>query len=1032
MSSHASRFLVTGPFRPALETALAAEIGAAKKGDPGAPVVVLVGSNMLALYLRRLVAERTPLWNVHFLNFSEMARKLGLPALTARGRRPLPELADELIIRDIVGRQGAGYFRPVADLPGFARTCAASIKDLKEAGLGPGALAVGRDPKLAAFGQIFRGYEDALEKLNLCDQADVMAAAADADAVVAGSAFIAYGFYDLTGLQRRLLLALAARAKSATAMVPAVDAPAFEYARPLMQWLCENGFRARPAAPANDSPAARLFTAPTGSPLRTAAFKMLSVPGEPREVREVVRQVIEFAEQGIPFHDIGVLLRNPDTYSRLLRDAFELRGIPCFIAGGAPLDETREARALKMLAHIMLGERGGPEDFARAAVMQFIHFAPIAFEKLLGRAPNTSAWDLLTIRAGIVYGADEWTRRLDRLEARAVASGLPHHELGRLKTFIGGLITARNAVPQSGTWTEMAGALLATYEEMIKHSDACDAVCGSVRKLFELDAFGMKVGRDRLLEAVCEVLDRQRTPAAGFQRGSVYVGDLFESRGLGFRAVIIPGLVEKSFPAASRQDPILLDGERAQISRRAGNGAHLPPKSARSAEERMLFALAVSAASERAALTFSRIDVASARERVPSHFLVRLAEALTGKRQDYSSLEGAPGFVRVSMFETGGGACLDADDHDLRTMANLVDSRTPASALYLAHVSPQFERGVRVETARWQEKHFTEFDGIVSGGERNTPAEEVMSATRIEEYAACPFQYFLKHLLHLEPLEEPEAVQRLTPLDRGSLIHHVLFSAYEECFGAGRTAGAGQLPAALRRCAEAEFQRFAKTVPPLTWAIDRANILADLDRLAELDTAECAASGARPAAFETRFGMRPRGDADGEASTDRPLSLDFAGKAYRFKGKIDRIDEIGGKAARVIDYKTGAKTGKPNTLRGGQSLQLPIYILAARMLRPDRTVTGAEYWYATARGGYRRVEFDRETLDARMDDLQKIIVTAEDGIRDGIFVATPGQKQERCAHCDFKDACGVNVNVIFERKKGDPVAAPLLELAEIE
>lgn len=444
----------------------------------------------------------------------------------------------------------------------------------------------------------------------------------------------------------------------------------------------------------------------------------------------------------------------------------------------------------------------------------------------------------------------------------------------------------------------------------------------------------------------------------------------------------------------------------------------------------MLFALAVSAASERAVLTFSRMDVASARERVPSHFLVRLAEALTGKRQDYSSLERAPGFTRVSMSEAGVGACLDADDYDLRTMASLVDSRTPASALYLAHISPQFGRGVRVETARWQEKRFTEFDGIISGGERKTPAGEVMSATRLEEYAACPFQYFLKHLLHLEPLEEPEAVQRLTPLDRGLLIHHVLFSAYEKCFGAGKMTDAAQLRAALRRSAEAEFRRFAKIVPTLTWAIDRAEILADLDRLAALDAAECAASHARPAMFETRFGMKPRGDADGEASTDKPLSVQFGGDTYRFKGKIDRIDEVGADEARVIDYKTGQKSGKPDTFAGGRALQLPIYILAAQMLRRERKVTSAEYSFATGRGEFRSVEFAREALDARMSELEQIIATVEACIEQGVFIATPSDPQ--CGYCDFKDVCGANKTVLFGRKKDDPVVAGLLALGEIE
>ena len=100
------------------------------------------------------------------------------------------------------------------------------------------------------------------------------------------------------------------------------------------------------------------------------------------------------------------------------------------------------------------------------------------------------------------------------------------------------------------------------------------------------------------------------------------------------------------------------------------------------------------------------------------------------------------------------------------------------------------------------------------------------------------------------------------------------------------------------------------------------------------------------------------------------------------------------------------------------------------MLRPDRQVVGAEYSFATGRGDFSSVEFTRETLDARMSDLERIIVTVEDCIEKGIFIATPDQYG--CTWCAFKDACGPNKVVIFERKKGDPAVAALLEMAEIE
>ena len=1027
MDPGGKREVVMGAFQPVLEGALVGRIRAAKADDPGAPVVVLVGSNRLAVYLRRQLAEHLPLWNVRFFTFSQLARSLGSAPLRAQGRKPLPPLAGALIIRDLV-TSGAGYFRPVADLPGFGRTALASIQDLKEAGVGPDALARGKDPKRAAFRRIFERYEKTLAKLGRYDEADLMRAAAEAtSSAVAGADFVAYGFYDLTGLQRRLLLAVAEQARSAAVMVPATDAPAYAYAAPLVAWLEEQGFAASGDRPAGHPLAERLFGAPEGKPARAPEVRILAAPGEPREAREIVRQVLELAARGIPFHDIGILLRNPDVYAPLLRDAFELRGIPCFVSGGIRSRETREARCLEMFADLLAG------DLSRADVMQFVHFAPLALDELIDGRPDTSDWDLLSIEAGIVGGPGEWTRRLDRLAEQLRNDG----ESGRadaaldLKSFVAKVIEARKAVPASGAWSDLLGPLLDAYERFTTSTEERDRLCAGVRQLLELDTLDIRATFPMVRQAMADWLARRRQSRPGFQRGPVYIGDLFESRGLSFRAVLLPGLVEKSFPAAGRQDPILLDRERRALSGAAGPDVYLPMKSARPEEERMLFALSVAAATEHLTLTFPRLDVAAARERVPSHFLVRLAEARDGRRYDYKSLEQAPGFSRLPLFPAAAPErqSLDLDDYDLQHVAALIQSGRPKEILYLAGVSEPFRRGIEAETARWQTPRFTPFDGMISPDRRTAVAGEPMSPTRIESYATCPFAYFIERVLGIEELEEPEAIERITPLDRGSLFHRIFYRAYRQHAAAGEPLSADALAAALRRAAEVEFRRCGATGPALTWAVERADILADLARFAELDAAQCAVLGARPAMFETRYGMPPRGVDEDEASTEQPLELTFGGRPYRFKGKIDRIDEVGEDRVRVLDYKTGRAGGAADSFQGGRALQLPLYLLAAQMLRPERTAVTAEYVFATGRGGFRSVGFRREELDARMDDLERILVTAEACIERGVFIAAPGGG---CTFCRYQDACGVNRDILFERKKADPAVADLLAMREIE
>ena len=50
----------------------------------------------------------------------------------------------------------------------------------------------------------------------------------------------------------------------------------------------------------------------------------------------------------------------------------------------------------------------------------------------------------------------------------------------------------------------------------------------------------------------------------------------------------------------------------------------------------------------------------------------------------------------------------------------------------------------------------------------------VLSITGLESYAACPFRYFLRNVLRVRPLDEPEQQLRMPRNEVGSLMHNVL------------------------------------------------------------------------------------------------------------------------------------------------------------------------------------------------------------------------------------------------------------------
>ena len=80
---------LSGPFA-ALEPAFVSAVAGLKKEDPLRPVQVLVGSNLLAVYLRRRAAEELgAVANIRFLTFVDLAREI---APDDDPRPPMPVL----------------------------------------------------------------------------------------------------------------------------------------------------------------------------------------------------------------------------------------------------------------------------------------------------------------------------------------------------------------------------------------------------------------------------------------------------------------------------------------------------------------------------------------------------------------------------------------------------------------------------------------------------------------------------------------------------------------------------------------------------------------------------------------------------------------------------------------------------------------------------------------------------------------------------------------------------------------------------
>jgi ATP-dependent helicase/nuclease subunit B len=760
-----------------------------------------------------------------------------------------------------------------------------------------------------------------------------------------------------------------------------------------------------------------------------------------REVREVARRCLAWAAEGIPFHEMAIAYRHPDEYRPAIEAIFAEAKIPLYLHEGTPLIERPVGRQVAALLDLVEG------NLERRAVMDFLTDVrlPKSTWGAYGNAP-TARWDKLSREAGIVEGRDQWRLRLaahreKMLRGRTVDElsewrRRDVERLDHLTRFVTDFGRALADHPHVAAWSVHLESLARLLRRYVSRPDAIlDALDG----LRRFDALGGEVAHDRFLGIVREALETLRsdevlgTPKGAFARRGVNVLDVSSLRHLRFRAVAIVGVAERSFPSPPRQDPLLLDHERIALNEA---GPAPIPLRARSADpEPLQFAMAVAAARDRLLVTYPRKSAGEGRPQLPSVFFRAIAEAMTGERVSAEEVDGLDGrlYRRVpggSIGASGETPVLSGAEYD-RT---LLEQNPDVGRALVTAQHPSIARAVTARAAAFS-RELTVFDAVLtdSGRERMhskwDPARP-LSPSSLETYARCPHRYFLGSVLRLEPIDEPEAVIRISALDRGSLIHSILERFLSEPPDDGPLLHGPGESERLRALVNEECDRVeerGESGYALMWRYDRVQIRDDMERWLELERLDPSFAAMPGGAFEVQFGAW-------ESAEEDPVEIEADGVRLSVHGRIDRLnwDEARSRY-RVIDYKTGkAYEPKDGALKGGEALQLPLYLIAGARYTGIPVEKGvAEYHFATRKGEFKRQAFSGHHLQERREELDQILSTVARGIRDGVFNMAPSEERV-CEWCEFDALCPAGRHRQIERKSGDPRAAELLALRGIE
>lgn len=1050
--------VVTGPLNE-LEREFAADVAELQREDPLRPVVVLVGETLLRAYLRRRLAEiNGPYLNVHIVTPGELALRLGEIPLILAGQNPLPLLADRMLAQE-AALSTSTYFDAVASTPGFGQALHRTLVEIRRSGITPDALSeaapASLEPeKLAALAALARRHEE-LKRGHY----DADAALANADANRLGAdRLLVYGLWDPPA-STRMAIAAIAHASAVKVYLPMTTPVAAQAHDGFREWLrtelsaTTRHLDAEDAATGLEHVQRHLVSgAPAAPDPGDGTVRVASAPDPNREVRDALRTCLRWArEDGIAFHEMVIAYRQADPYRSLIAGALREAGLPAYIDEGTPLSELPLGRRALALLDLLGGDLERPSVIAFAADGGF---PATTRERFPGSA---AAWDGFSRKAGVVRGWDQWR---DRLGAYRAAEAQRTDEDGNrpewldkrlaeidgLQGFVGDIAERIAQRPAKATWADHLELLRELFDPYL---DGHEPITEALAALARLDGLTAEISPERFDRTVRSVIEgltaddaRSGRPGAFRARG-INVVDVNSLRHMRFRAVCVVGLAERHFPPAPKEDPLLLDAERSALNK--ANGWELPLRARGADPEPLQFGLAVGAAIDRLQLSYPRTEHGTGRPLYASGFLRAAVEALNGERitaEDLDDLE-QEWFVRLPGGRIGAlqrEDALDALDYD-RTFVE----QDPVLAIpVVAGARPAVGRGRTAWLARRFDPLLTEFEGGLTSAAQEALAAHPklsgpMSPSAFQGYAECGLKSFLSRVLGLRALEEPEDLPRITPLDRGALVHRILELVLTELLPEDppRKERRDAHLALIERIAATEFKSFEDrglTGHPQLWQIDQNVMRAELRLWYDEEVTDADERPSDRAAFEVTYGL-PLDDDSDELSRSDSVPLKVGERTLQLSGRIDRLQwREDGPDFTVIDYKTGQQRDKKTAVfDGGGALQLPLYLLGAAHLLDRRAEDGtAEYFYVSRRGRFVRHEMPGARLAEHADEFEQVMAAFADGMFGGLYPARPGERT--CRYCDFNGLCPHPIEHAdrMKAKEEDPRLADLLAARDVK
>jgi ATP-dependent helicase/nuclease subunit B len=977
-----------------------------------------------------------PIW----LNLIERRRLL---------RRVISELAE-------TGK--LGYFAEIAALPGLAAAVAGFIDELWQTGASPDAVnlfAQSRGKKERDIALINESYAAALDSLGATEseaagRAALCALESSPPSANLNLSLIAVDGFDFySAVQTRLLSILSSRGVETIATLDYEEGRAAHlWQKPTMARLnaacaeivaCESG---------NSTPfdlAASRFMADEDADslsdsLATRPVEIISAPDRAAETRAIAREIKRLAiERDCALDDITVVCRSLALYSAHIERVFKECSIPVTI--DSPLQVAENPAILSLVRLLGLSSK----NFTRLATIECLRSPYFDLSSFGLDEESAESLDQISIVENVTRGRHQWdsairdfTKNPDRKRLDLNSSEDASVDAAEIEARFASLRTNLNKFfdditpPDEASRGEFANWVIGAMEKfrIAEQAKRAETESRDEKALEEFRSIVNAIGSDRLsslygrslsgeirwpsfleeMNSAISVLTYDRMSSTG---RAVLIQGAHNMRPRRYRAVFIAGLIEGEFPASAAERAPLSNQERQDLR---DAGIDLTETPADAGADLAQFCKAISRASERLFLSYSRTDVAGG-ELLPSYLIEEIGVVLPVKEtripQGFAMGKDIVDFNPTSFEElalqtahaiglaAGGFLSAESIEKKLLNSGRLLESNLPSWKNTL--------RASAIELHRLKSSERGCFDGIILDSELREKLRDkfgpewLWSASQINDFGSCPFRFFAKNALKLSPIVEPGEGFKANKL--GNVYHKILEKIYTRLQSNGARVSSENASAIIDAANEITEQALEEMLESGTirkgplWTVEKEEIRRSVARLIEKEAEWNNEQPASPAFLERKFGI----------GNVRPLTIESEDGDVRLCGQIDRIDKFGDEMV-VIDYKTGRTPIRHKDALEGRNLQLPIYAMAAsRVIDARSTVASAYYLHiGSCKKGSELPYKDDPALSikALIEHAESLILDYAARARKGIFPIQPNEN--RChPGCEFDSMCRI-------------------------